>query len=372
MIELLEALEVPILSTGSSGFDRSAPLLGEGGFAEVRYSEVCEQDGSDESAAVIKELKQSTGNELRNVDHTQNIAANTITQAFIEVCTMKHPALTGNPNILQLLGTTTWAGSLSSSWGELCLVTEYADLGSLDVYLQKHPGTSWNLKSRLICDVAEGLESLHACDIVHNDIKCGNILLFSQHNPGNKRITAKISDFGCAVPLATTNQVKRRAATLLFSAPEAYSFECVVSPSRDIYCFGLLVFEIVTEASPFRNYHNQDDVIDLKQSTNFLKHISSLLDPCLRAMNMDAMTAASVNDIVAGTLRADVTKRVSNLSAIVNRLRLTLSTGSADLVRRGRPARNWKLILLGYKTFSSHLSPQQRNSCLGLPRHRSS
>ena len=76
------------------------------------------------------------------------------------------------------------------------LVMECADQGTLDDLLQcADSSIDFELKMKLLLDIAQGLKTLHGCGIVYCDLKATNILLFSSPT---EILLAKISDFGCA------------------------------------------------------------------------------------------------------------------------------------------------------------------------------
>ena len=81
--------------------------------------------------------------------------------------------------------------------------------------------------------MAKGLAYCHAQTprpLLHHDIKSANVLLVSSDEHGNKRLTAKLSDFGLATnvsgasTLAGTSQSKTHAAggTLAYRGPETF------------------------------------------------------------------------------------------------------------------------------------------------------
>ena len=75
-------------------------------------------------------------------------------------------------------------------------------MGSLKSLLaKKRTAINREVKMKISDDIAAGLHSMHSCDIVHNDVKCSNILVFSL--PSEQNIVAKISDFGSSVLLAS-------------------------------------------------------------------------------------------------------------------------------------------------------------------------
>jgi serine/threonine protein kinase len=58
------------------------------------------------------------------------------------------------------------------------LVLEYAELGSLFHLQTSASRLPWRIKQKLCYDVGRGLSLLHACDIVHGDLKHENVLIF--------------------------------------------------------------------------------------------------------------------------------------------------------------------------------------------------
>jgi serine/threonine protein kinase len=318
-IELLDALKVPFLE--KSGNTSGPPdLLGAGGFAQIKYDEVTNQDGSNKMVVALKEFKNNHGpisHNLEKVSRIEAVSPATITQAFKEVCIMKHPQLSMHPNILQLLGTTDYLGiQQSAAWDRFCLITEYASLGSLGWYLRQHcceqDRFPWDVKAQLISDIAAGLDALHSCDIIHNDIKCDNVLLFPVSSPTEEKIVAKISDFGCAVLLAETQPKRTRAATEYFAAPEACSQQCIVHSSRDTYALGLVVLQIITGRDPFVGVAG--DVREYKTSPKFLEHVHERFDSFFPS-------TPKMKEFAASLLAVDPAQRPCELSCLTSLLK---------------------------------------------------
>jgi serine/threonine protein kinase len=108
-------------------------------------------------------------------------------------------------------------------------------------------------RQRLTCvrQVASALDYLHACGIVHGDIKSLNVLL--SHSG-----TAKLCDFGGAVQLLTSIASSASAAaggnaamTLAWCAPELFSGGSK-STATDVYAFGIFMWECYTGDVPLR------------------------------------------------------------------------------------------------------------------------
>lgn len=120
------------------------------------------------------------------------------------------------------------------------LVTEYADGGDLEEYVNAAPGKHLQPSEAkgIALEIASTLCNLHAFDkpIVHRDLKPGNIL----------RVNGvwKIGDFGIAKNLTRliTRQTFQRAGTSGY-APQEQLDGVEAHPSADVYAFGkILVF----------------------------------------------------------------------------------------------------------------------------------
>lgn len=72
--------------------------------------------------------------------------------------------------------------------GTPCLVSPWFENGDVLTYLKKHPFAD---RRRLVRQVAEGLIYLHSQDVVHGDLKGGNVLVDTSGD-------AALCDFGLA------------------------------------------------------------------------------------------------------------------------------------------------------------------------------
>jgi serine/threonine protein kinase len=106
--------------------------------------------------------------------------------------------------------------------------------------------------AEIVSDIADGLEALHKHDIVHSDLKPGNVLLF--RDPSNpKKLVAKLTDFG-----AVSSKQNNRAPgglTTRWAAPECFrdslgaptEYEFDLGPARDVFSFGLVAMYVALE-----------------------------------------------------------------------------------------------------------------------------
>jgi serine/threonine-protein kinase len=112
-------------------------------------------------------------------------------------------------------------------------------------------------RQRLTCarEVASALDYLHACGIIHGDIKSMNVLLSVSGS-------AKLCDFGGAVQLLNSIASSASAAgggnaamTLAWGAPELFcgGSKCAAT---DVYAFGIFMWECYTGQVPFKRVNS--------------------------------------------------------------------------------------------------------------------
>ncbi|KAL5721218.1 hypothetical protein ACHQM5_013805 [Ranunculus cassubicifolius] len=125
------------------------------------------------------------------------------------------------------------------------LVYEYMSNGSLDKWIfkgDKDRVLSWNMKCKIMLDVAKALVYLHEeCrqQIIHLDVKPYNILIDDGFN-------AKLSDFGLSklIDRDQSQVITDLRGTLGYVAPD-WQHLCI-SVKADIYSFGIVLMEVAT------------------------------------------------------------------------------------------------------------------------------
>eukprot|EP01041_Mallomonas_annulata_P011274 gene11274-23587_t len=101
--------------------------------------------------------------------------------------------------------------------------------------------TSVTDRLKLMLDVMSAIAFIHGKGFIHRDIKAHNILL--KEDGMNK--SAKLSDFGTAIPIKVNEKLFEEIGTSGYTAPEIFTKEGY-SSSADIFSFGILLWESFT------------------------------------------------------------------------------------------------------------------------------
>ncbi|CAK4328823.1 unnamed protein product [Aphanomyces euteiches] len=111
---------------------------------------------------------------------------------------------------------------------------------------------------------ALGLASLHNADIIHRDIKSDNVLI-TQTNE------VAIADFGLSRTVSSfenTNTGIKVAGTMNWMSPEHYFESRKVTKKADIWSFGMTLWEILCNETPFANCSECEFKDEIFQSEN--------------------------------------------------------------------------------------------------------
>lgn len=147
------------------------------------------------------------------------------------------------------------------------IVQEFCDAGSLSEYCLGPTAGSQRLPGQLpeghamlkllfrLREVADGMSYLHARDVVHGDLKSGNVLLCTAPASPYGRL-AKVTDFGLSRALASgqTHRSTHTLGTVSHMAPELLRFG-KMSPAVDVFSFGIMMWELLTARVAFKGLH---------------------------------------------------------------------------------------------------------------------
>ncbi len=180
---------------------------------------------------------------LKILDHAGRNQSNDLTQRFLDegriIAALHHP------NIVTIY-------DIGTAGDDIYISMEYVEGGDLKSRLQKHFKPEQTLN--IISSIASALASAHSHNIIHRDVKPGNILF-------RKDDTPLLSDFGIAKQTDTDNNLT--ATHVFMGSPNYVSPEqaegAYVDGRSDIYSLGCIFFEMLTGYKP---YHSRS-VIDI-------------------------------------------------------------------------------------------------------------
>ncbi|KAG7087911.1 hypothetical protein E1B28_011960 [Marasmius oreades] len=136
-----------------------------------------------------------------------------------------------------------------------CMVSPWMMNGTLVQFLRKNPRSNLD---RLLYQIIQGIDYLHSQEVVHGDLKGGNILI-------DERCRPRLADFGLTVfAEATMQSTTDHGGTLRWMAPELlypHGEPQRRSYASDIYAFACVCVEVYTGKCPFAEIPSEGQVI---------------------------------------------------------------------------------------------------------------
>jgi [calcium/calmodulin-dependent protein kinase] kinase len=253
--------------------------------------------GSGSSSTVYAAIDTTTNRQVavkRIKLHELMRTTNGIGQLEREVGLIRH---LNHPNILKLFEVLH-----DAAHGEVYIVLEYAQKGSLGGFLERGQALSRDAVFGIIHQVAVALKYLHGLGYVHQDIKPGNVLVDSAGR-------ALLADFGIGHSFASAGMVVGSPA---FQAPEAlddsYS-DGAPAPAdgpqkEDVWALGVTLYQLLFMELPF-------------VGTNLYEVVNDIM---AHPLEVPAGTSDDVADLLRGMLCVDPLQRMGVDQVLANPL----------------------------------------------------
>jgi len=160
----------------------------------------------------------------------------------------------------------------------------------------------------ILKQVAKALNHMHNRDMVHLDVKPENILVINNNKAGTS-LKVKLTDFDLSRRCQSGFRGRLKAGTPSHMAPEQLT-KGKVTPSNDIFAFGVLAYYLVTDRMPFSGFSLQE--ARQKQISN--KH--QLKEP----VRYNSDISGNLNKLIMHCLEKDTSNRIPNMGYLCQQL----------------------------------------------------
>ncbi len=182
------------------------------------------------------------------------------------------------------------------------IAMEFLSGGTLREYLEcNHPLSIETIK-KYVLQICAGLSEVHKNNIIHRDLKTGNIML-DEHG------TIRIMDFGLSKsPLVTTmTTLGSVLGTLGYVAPEQVT-SVNVDQRTDIFSLGVIMYELLTKEMPFKG---ENEIALIHSIFNTIPALPSSLRKEI---------GNEWDEIVMKCLQKDIEQRFANVEEVKNKI----------------------------------------------------
>ncbi len=118
------------------------------------------------------------------------------------------------------------------------IVTEFVEGWSCHNFFKKVRKIPPLVALSIVMDILQGIDHLHLHDTIHSDLSMANVMI-------EKTGRVLVTDFGLACQLEIEDYKNYMIGTPGYYSPEHIT-EAAIVPQTDIYCSGLILFELIT------------------------------------------------------------------------------------------------------------------------------
>ncbi len=173
-----------------------------------------------------------------------------------------------HPNIVQFFDYGEYEG-------QFYIAMQYMEGGSLADVLAENPRLSLRRTTEILQQIGSALDYAHGENVVHRDLKLGNILLDTTGN-------ALLTDFGIArvreAGQDLTNTNEQMPGTVKYMSPEQVRGHKHLDHRSDLYSFAVIGYLLATGRYPFTG---TTDIVILNQHLNMKPPAPTSLTPAL-------------------------------------------------------------------------------------------
>lgn len=186
------------------------------------------------------------------------------------------------------------------------MVEELVDGTALDKLIQKQTMLPPPVAMLILQDACYALKYAHSKDIVHRDIKPGNILI-------SRRGEIKLADFGIASELSDQKQNITESGVALgtpaYMPPEQFEDSAKVDCRADIYALGITLYEMLTGTKPYPGNFSMDTLKVIKKG----KYVPP--------RKIDKKIPADISDLIHRMIRPLAKKRFQSIDGVIRALK---------------------------------------------------
>ena len=146
----------------------------------------------------------------------------------------------------------------------LCyIVTEFIEGWSLHAFMKRVKKVPPLVGLSITIDMLQGIDHLHLHDTVHSDLSAANVLL-------EKTGRVVVTDFGLSCNIEVEDYKNYMIGTPGYYSPEHIS-EASISPPTDIYCAGLILFELIAGTKAVTASSDRHKTLEMMKNIDFGK-----------------------------------------------------------------------------------------------------
>jgi tRNA A-37 threonylcarbamoyl transferase component Bud32/DNA-binding NarL/FixJ family response regulator len=219
--QALDCAATPGAAPADGNGHRCVRLIGQGGFSRVYLAE----RATDGAAVVLK------------IIDTHQVHEPVVVQRFVREAELI--AGIDNPYVVKV-----YDQGFTPDYGYISM--EFFQRGDLKRRLEN--GIELRAAIQCMRAIAKGLQAIHARDVIHRDLKPGNIMFRADDS-------LALADFGISKRLHDSRDLTAQSGvvgTPSYLSPEQ-ARGAPVDPRSDLYSAGVIFFELLTGRKPFRS-----------------------------------------------------------------------------------------------------------------------